>query len=87
VTIKIINFHFGGLAPKFDPRPHDPRNLSSARRGGGADDPEKISEIAQAVAEKIEFEKKLGRPLAGNGRGHVTICKESYVKILYSGKI
>jgi len=29
-----------------------------------AHDTEKISEIAQAVAEKIEFQKKLRRPLA-----------------------
>jgi len=32
--------------------------------GGGAHDPEKISEIALTVAEKIEFEKKIWRPLA-----------------------
>ena len=30
---KIKNFTLGGLAPKFDPRPHVPRNLSRALRG------------------------------------------------------
>jgi len=57
VTIKIINFFFRGLAPKFDPRPHVTRNLS--RASWGAHDAEKISEIAPTIAEKIEFEKKL----------------------------
>jgi len=46
------------LTPDF----HVPRNLSRAHRV--AHDPEKISEIAQTVAEKIEFEKKIWRPLA-----------------------
>jgi len=50
----------GDLAPKFDPRPHVPRNLSRGRRG--AHDPEKISEIAQAVAEKIKFLKNFVAP-------------------------
>ena len=62
-TEKTQKFYFGGLAPKFDPRPHHHRNLSRAR--WGAHGPEKISEIARTVAEKIEFEKKnLWRPLA-----------------------
>jgi len=59
---KIKKIHFRGLAPKFDPWPHVPRNLSRAHRG--AHDPEKISEIPLMVAEKIEFEKKIWRPLA-----------------------
>jgi len=40
--------------------PHVPRNLSRALRG--AQDHEKISEIALTVAENIEFEKKIGAP-------------------------
>ena len=52
----------GASPPNLTPEPHVPRNISRARRG--AHDPEKISGIAQAVAEKIEFEKKLWRPLA-----------------------
>ena len=38
--------------------------LKWSSSGGGAHDPEKISEIALTVAEKIEFEKKIWRPLA-----------------------
>jgi len=56
VIIKSINFYFGGLAPKFDLRPHVTQNLSRARRE--AHDPEKILEIARTVVEKIEFKKK-----------------------------
>jgi len=70
VTIKIINFHFGGLAPKFDPRPHVTWNLSRAPRG--TYDPEKISEIARTVAEKIEFEKNWRHLAAKPEAGVVT---------------
>jgi len=44
------------------PDPHVPRNLS--RVFWDAHDPEKISEIALMVAEKIESEKKIWHPLA-----------------------
>ena len=54
----------GGLAPKFDPRPHVPQNLSRAHHG--AHDPEKVSEIPLTVAEKIEFEKKFVAPWRQN---------------------
>jgi len=50
----------GGLAPKFDP--HVTQNLS--RASWGAHDAEKILEIVPTIAEKIEFEKKIWRPLA-----------------------
>ena len=75
------------MAPKFDPRPNVPRNLSRALRG--AHDPEKISEIALTVAGKIEFEKKLAPPggQTGSVRGHVTIYAESYPKVLESLRI
>jgi len=56
------NVHFGGLAPNLTPELHVPWNLSRARRG--THDPEKKSDIARTVAEKIEFEKNLCRPLA-----------------------
>jgi len=46
---------WGAWTPNVTPESHDSRNLSRARRG--AQDPEKISEIVQAVVEKIEFEK------------------------------
>ena len=47
------------------PDPHDPRNFNRDRRV--AHDPEKISEIGQAVAKKIEFEKKFfGAPWRQN---------------------
>jgi len=52
----------GAWPPNLTPEPRVPRNLSRARRG--AHDPEKISEIGQRVAEKIEFEKKSLAPLA-----------------------
>ena len=64
----------GAWPPNLTPDPHDPRNLSRARRG--AHDSEKISEIAQPVAEKIEFKKiSLAPPggQTGSGCGHVTI--------------
>ena len=67
--------------------PHDPQNLSSALRV--AHDPEKISEIARAVAEKIEFEKKILAPpggQTGSVRGQVTTCTESYPQGLESLK-
>jgi len=67
-------FSLGGdWPPNLTPEPHDPRNLSRARRE--AHDPEKNSEIAQAVAEKIEFEKKSSAPpggQTGSSLGHVT---------------
>jgi len=78
----------GTWPPNLTPNPHDPRNWSRARRG--AHDPEKILEIAQAVAEKIEFEKNsLGPPGGQTGSlcGHVTIWYESYEKVLYCVKI
>jgi len=52
-------------------------------------DPEKNSEIAQAVAEKIEFQKKNLAPpggQTGSRCGHVTIRNESYEKVLYCVK-
>ena len=60
---------------------------TSVERFGGH--PEKISEIALTVAEKIEFEKKLAPPggQTGSVRGHVTICAESYPKVLESLRI
>ena len=62
-TEKIKKFHFGGSCPQIRrPIPMSPRNLRRAHRG--AHDAEKISEIGQGVAEKIEFEKKNWRPLA-----------------------
>ena len=61
-TKKIKKIRFGGLGTQIWPQPPCPLNLSGALRG--AHDPEKISEIALTVAEKIEFEKKNWRPLA-----------------------
>jgi len=46
---------WGAWPPNLTPEPHVPRNLSRALQW--AQEPEKISEIAQTVAEKIEFEK------------------------------
>ena len=69
---------WGAWPPNLTSEPNVPRNLSRPRRD--AHDPEKISEIALAVAEKIEFEKKFLVPpggQTGSGRGHVTICAES----------
>jgi len=57
------NSLWGAWPPNLTPEPHDPRNLSGARRG--AHDPEQISKIAQAVAEKIEFEKNSLAPPGG----------------------
>ena len=57
---KII--YLGGWPPNLTTDSHVLRNLSRALRG--AHDPEKISEIAQRVAEKIKFEKKSTAPLA-----------------------
>ena len=65
---------WGAWPPNLTSEPNVPRNLSRPRRG--AHDPEKISAIALAVAEKIEFEKKNLAPpggQTGSGRGHVTI--------------
>ena len=64
----------GAWPPNLTPDPHDPRNLSRARRG--AHDAEKISEIAQRVVEKIEFEKILWRPLAA--KPEVVVVKWPY---------
>ena len=64
----------GAWPPNLTPELRVPRNLSRARRG--AHDPEKISEIGQSVAEKIEFEKKYLAPpggQTGSDRGQVTI--------------
>jgi len=47
----------GAWPPNLTPYPHEHRDLSRARRG--AHEPEKISEIAQRVAEKIEFKEKI----------------------------
>ena len=69
---------WGAWPPNLTPYPHMPRNLSRPLRD--AHDPEKNSEIAWAVAEKIEFEKKIWAPPSGqtgNDTGHVTICSES----------
>ena len=77
---KKISF-WGAWPPNLTPDSHVPRNLSSALRV--AHDPEKISEIASAVAEKIEFEKKFLAPPGGQTggvRGHVTISAERYLK-------
>ena len=63
----------GAWPPNLTPDSHVPRNLSRALRV--AHDPEKISEIAQRVAEKIEFEKKSSAPpggQTGSSCGHVT---------------
>ena len=78
------NFLWGAWPPNLTSEPHVPQNLSSAHRG--AHDPEKISEIAQAVAEKIEFQKKNLAPpggQTGSRCGHVTVRNESYEKVLY----
>ena len=59
------NSLWGAWPPNLTPFPHDLRDLSSTRRG--ADDPEKISEIARTVAEKIEFKSKIfGAPWRTN---------------------
>ena len=47
----------GAWPPNLTSEPNVPRNLSRALCG--THDPEKISEIARAVAEKIEFQKKI----------------------------
>ena len=68
------NSLLGAWPPNLTPEPNVPRNLSRACRG--VHDPEKISEIAQAIAEKIDFEKIFLAPPSGqtgSGRGHVTI--------------
>jgi len=65
---------WGAWPPNLTPDTHVPRNLSRAHLG--AHDPEKISEMRQRVAEKIEFKKKILAPpggQTGSGRGHVTI--------------
>jgi len=53
----------GAWPPNLTPESYVPRNLSRARRG--AHDAEKISEIAQRVVEKIEFEKNSLAPPGG----------------------
>ena len=53
---------WGAWPPNLTSEPNVPRNLSRAL--WVTHDPEKNSEIAQAVAEKTEFQKKLWRPLA-----------------------
>jgi len=55
-------FTLGAWPPNLTLEPHVPRNLSRALQW--AQEPEKISEIARTVAEKIEFEKKIWRALA-----------------------
>jgi len=86
--MKKQKFSLGGAwPPNLTPDPHDPRNLSRARRG--AHDPEKISEIGQGVAEKIEFEKNSSAPpggQTGSSFGHMTIWNESYEKVLHCVK-
>jgi len=57
------NSLWGVLPPNSTPDPHVPRNLRRAHRG--AHDREKISEIGQGVAEKVEFEKKSLPPPGG----------------------
>ena len=82
------NLLWGAWPPNLTPYPHMPRNLSRPLRG--AHDPEKNSEIAWAVAEKIEFEKKIWAPPSGqtgNDTGQVTICSESYPYVLESLKV
>ena len=55
----------GAWPPNLTPDSHVHRNLSRARLG--AHDPEKISEIARMVAEKIEFKAKtFGAPWRTN---------------------
>jgi len=61
---KLKNFTLGAWPQNSTPDPHVPRNLSRAHRE--AHDPEKISEIEQWLAEKIEFEKKIWRPWRPN---------------------
>jgi len=62
-----------------------PRNLSSALRG--AEDPEKISEIALTVEEKIEFEKKIfGAPWRPNRKG-ARSCDHIYGKLSLGTRI
>ena len=64
----------GAWPPNLTTDSHVPRNLSRAHLG--AHDPEKISEIRQRGAEKIEFKKKILAPpggQTGSGRGHVTM--------------
>jgi len=56
------NLLWGVWPPNLTPDPNVPQNFSRAFHG--AHDTEKISEIALTVAEKIEFEKKIWRPLA-----------------------
>jgi len=55
---------WGAWPPNLTLEPHVPRNLSRALQW--AQEPEKISEIARTVAEKIEFEKKFGTPWRPN---------------------
>ena len=64
------NSLWGAWPPNLTPDRHIPQNLSRALLG--ADDPEKISEIARTVAEKIEFEKKLAPPGGQTGSNLVT---------------
>ena len=76
---------WGAWPPNLTPYLHVRRNLSRPLRG--ARDPEKISEIAWAVAEKIEFEKiNLAPPSGqtGSDSRHMTICAESYPQGLES---
>ena len=79
---------WGAWPPNLASDPHHPRNISSPRRG--AQDAEKVSEIAQRVAEKIDFEKKILAPpggQTGSGRGQVTISAESCRGVLDCVKI
>jgi len=79
---------WGAWPPNLTSEPNVPRNLSRAL--WVTHDPEKNSEIAQAVAEKTEFQKKTLAPpggQTGSRCGHVTIRNESYEKVLYCVKI
>jgi len=79
---------WGAWPPNLEPDPHHPRNLSSPLRG--AHDAEKVSEIAQRLAEKIDFEKNFLAPpggQTGSKRDHLTISAESYRGVLDCVKI
>ena len=79
---------WGAWPPNLTPDPYHPRNLSSPC--GDAHHPEKISGIAQRVAEKIDFEKKILAPpggQTGSGCGQVTISAESCRGVLDCMKI
>ena len=63
------NSLWGVWPPNLTPVPHVPRNLSSPRRD--VHDTEKISEIDQRIAEKIDFKPNLSKIAKKANRGYI----------------